>query len=334
MKTLLLFIILQSGVNTSPHHSGMANLLQAAIPMLSHKGNMSKNWEIFKQMHSNYCILNDIQNNDEKKCASMMIGIGEEGLKAYEALDKPPADRYVWKKLLKHLDSMYEKKGNLIFDTFLFNRCDQKDQQSYKDYFLEVQELAKVCEFKGLKDRMIRDRIVAGIKNNEHREKALLVNEEAATLEKLQTYLLGLENASKMGQGIGKVKNYCPKDEDINADIYKVSMHRNQENKDAKEPCPKCGNFHPMDYQDCDKWHRPIDRFENQNRRRFEHRNQRSGYWKTRYNSDQGRGYREENGSSYPNHRRQFQVKINEDNEAPERSLNDIDAIDEDRIPE
>ena len=223
----------------------MANSLKGDFPILSFQGDMGSNWSIFKTMHHNYCVLNDIYD-DERKCCSMMNGIGAEGIKALNALDVPAADKYVYKKLIKHLDGLFSKKGNLIFDSFMFNKCDQKENQSYQDYFLELQQLAGKCEFKSLKNRLMRDRIVAGIRNDEHREKALLVNESAATLDGLQSYLIGLEATSRMSDKMSTAKGSCS--EDVNRDeVFKLSLSRyeNKEPRQERWPCPRCGEYHP-----------------------------------------------------------------------------------------
>jgi len=66
-------------------------------------------------------------------------------------------------KVMKFFDDIFLPKLNLTYERYKFMTVCQRRGQSYEEYFLELKELANTCEFKTLKDGLIRDKIVCGI---------------------------------------------------------------------------------------------------------------------------------------------------------------------------
>ena len=120
-------------------------------------------------------MLNEI-NDYEKKCCSMINGIGAEGMKALNALDVPAADKYVYKKLIKHLDGLFSKKGNLIFDKTNSSRENYRkvpDDSCYSD--LEIENL-------GNKDSLFRKVADKEDETKSHKSQSSLVDVQVTKL--------------------------------------------------------------------------------------------------------------------------------------------------------
>lgn len=77
-------------------------------------------------------------------------------------------------------DSYYTARK--MYSRARFNQRIQNDDESVDDFITDLHNLAKKCEFGPLEDELIRDRIIAGMKNMEL-SKALQKLEEEPKLE-------------------------------------------------------------------------------------------------------------------------------------------------------
>jgi len=73
-------------------------------------------------------------------------------------------------------------RKNIIFERACFNNCYQLQSKSVKQLITEVHRLAEYCKFGMMKDELIRDRLVVGIRDNSLSER--LQMEAELTLDK------------------------------------------------------------------------------------------------------------------------------------------------------
>ena len=73
-------------------------------------------------------------------------------------------------------------KTNIIYERYKFNNRSQEQTESIDTYVTALQALAETCKFGTLKDHLIRDRIVCGVRENAVRRK--LLQESGLTLSK------------------------------------------------------------------------------------------------------------------------------------------------------
>ena len=76
-------------------------------------------------------------------------------------------------------------RKNTIFERARFNGRNQQEGESVEQYLLELYRLAGNCEYGELKDEMIRDRIVVGIRDAQLSQRLQL--DPKLTLEKAKT---------------------------------------------------------------------------------------------------------------------------------------------------
>lgn len=62
---------------------------------------------------------------------------------------------------------------NATYERYLFNKHEQESGESFDAYLTNLLSLAKTCNFGQLKENLIRDRIVIGIRDNSIRKKLL-----------------------------------------------------------------------------------------------------------------------------------------------------------------
>ena len=90
----------------------------------------------------------------------------EETLETVENLPyKDPAERKDVNKILGYLENHLVGKVNEIYESYRFFSRQQEEFESISAYVTAVHALASTCNFGDLRERLIRDRIVCGIRN-------------------------------------------------------------------------------------------------------------------------------------------------------------------------
>ena len=64
-------------------------------------------------------------------------------------------------------------EANEIYETFLFNKRNQEEGETIDAYVSSLRKLAKTCNFKANEERMLRDRIALGVRDDTVRQKPL-----------------------------------------------------------------------------------------------------------------------------------------------------------------
>ena len=62
-------------------------------------------------------------------------------------------------------DSYFDVRRNTIFERARFNGRAKKESESVEQYITELHDFVEVCAYGVLKDEMIRDRLVVGIRD-------------------------------------------------------------------------------------------------------------------------------------------------------------------------
>ena len=67
-----------------------------------------------------------------------------------------------YQKVVEEFDKYFKVK-NVIYECVRFNRCSQLPEESADRFITEVHSLAGSCEFRTMKEELIRDHLVVGI---------------------------------------------------------------------------------------------------------------------------------------------------------------------------
>lgn len=111
------------------------------------------------------------------QAATFLVSIGEEGRKAYSTFKfEAQEDKKDVQVLSKKFEDYYRPANNLTLHEFRFGSRDQKEGESFNDWLIELKILAKNCEFELLEDRMLRSRIVLGVRDKRLQQKLLAEN--------------------------------------------------------------------------------------------------------------------------------------------------------------
>ncbi|XP_035690003.1 uncharacterized protein K02A2.6-like [Branchiostoma floridae] len=144
-------------------------------------GDVSENWEIFKDEWASYEIATEKNKKPKEiRVATLKTVIGRDCLDILRNLDipadpgQPDADpRQDPDKIIDALDKHFKPLKNTVYERYKFNTCEQAPGESIEVYVARLRKLVSTCEYGALKEEMLRDRIVLGICDNKVRMRLL-----------------------------------------------------------------------------------------------------------------------------------------------------------------
>lgn len=98
--------------------------------------------------------------------------IGEDVLDIYNSFQFAPNDLQL-PTLIQKFKAHFVPTKNIMFERYKSFSCDQNPGNTFNLYLAELYTLSKTCEFGGLRDSLIKDRIVCEIADNGLRERLL-----------------------------------------------------------------------------------------------------------------------------------------------------------------
>ena len=155
---------------------------------LSFDGNLKENFRKFKQQFNLYATATGLNDKtDDVKSSTLLTVIGPEALEVYNTFSwaetgDAAGDNMKVDKIIAKFEKYCNPRRNVAYERHVFNTRAQMESESIDGYVTELKILASSCEFGDLKDSLIRDRIVCGVRNETVRLR--LLREEDLSLQK------------------------------------------------------------------------------------------------------------------------------------------------------
>ncbi|XP_042143633.1 uncharacterized protein LOC115316197 [Ixodes scapularis] len=186
-------------------------------------------WKNWKREFALFSTATQLSNQPEEvQAATLLITIGEEARKAYETFKfTTDEERNSVEVLIQKFEEYYKPATNLTFQEFRFGSRDQKEGEPFNEWLTELRILAKNCEFGELEDRMLRSRIILGVRDKSLQRKLLVEN---------PTYEKTVELCRLQEQGQEKFR-------EITGTAQGASETTINAVAAKKSPCSRCGYF-------------------------------------------------------------------------------------------
>lgn len=131
---------------------------------LNYQGD-SKNWMNFKKQFEIYMKASGLENNESENKVNIFLNIaGEEALEIFEGLNLTPEDQKNYDLVIQAFDSHCMSKHNEIYTSFKFFTRVQQPSEFFSEFYDDLLVMANFCNFGNQRNRLIRDRIIAGIR--------------------------------------------------------------------------------------------------------------------------------------------------------------------------
>ncbi len=120
-----------------------------------------------------------------RRVCTLLYCMGEDAEDVLASTDIKEDEKADYKIVLDKFDAYFKIRRNIIFERAKFNRRDQAEGESAEQYIACLYNLVETCEYGALKEEMLRDRIVVGIRDKALSDK--LQMDESLSLEKAKT---------------------------------------------------------------------------------------------------------------------------------------------------
>ena len=197
--------------------------------------NVSDAWRKWKQRFELFSLASGLSSKDEGiQAATLLHVVGPDALEVYNTFSwEDGSDKNKAAKILEKFEAYCVPRRNITWERHMFNTRDQHDGETIDQYVTDLKTKAQTCEFKDLKDSLIRDRIVCGIHCDKTRSR--LLREPDLTLQKAVDICRANETtSSQMKLFTGDQTNGLPA-------IHGI---RSQSKQVQKVSCDRCGGWH------------------------------------------------------------------------------------------
>ncbi|UYV65638.1 K02A2.6-like [Cordylochernes scorpioides] len=160
----------------------MANYIQVAAPEGFNFGKPNE-WPIWFKRFQRYRIASGLSEKSENEQVNALIYImGDKAEEIVILFNLSEAQIDDYKLVVSKFQDYFIGKRNVIYERAKFNRRSQGEMEPVEEFITNLYVLAETCSYGSLKEEMIRDRLVVGVKNFNLSEKLQLESE--LTLEK------------------------------------------------------------------------------------------------------------------------------------------------------
>ncbi|XP_013395987.1 uncharacterized protein LOC106163063 [Lingula anatina] len=129
----------------------------------------------------------DMSSNLKKLKRTKSLVAGGEAQDLYRTFTyDEEGDEKIFEKVVENFKRFCEPRKNEIYERYCFRTCDQQVGETFEHYVTDLKNKADTCNFGILKEEMIRDQIVVGIRDLRLKEK-LLCTEDLTLQKAVQT---------------------------------------------------------------------------------------------------------------------------------------------------
>ena len=162
------------------------------------EGNVADNWRKFLQRFKIY--INAIglrkSKDEDKKIGIFLHVAGDEAIEFFNTIHEDHQKNM--DMIIAQFEAHCCPLKNETLERYRFNTCSQQPGDSIQQFVTKLKTLAATCEFDHLKNSLIRDRIICGIRDTGAREK--LLSREKLTLEQTLDFLITRELARERSE--------------------------------------------------------------------------------------------------------------------------------------
>lgn len=227
--------------------------LPAPEPMVC-TGDASTNWKIFKEAYTDYAIATELSKKDKAiQAATLKTIMGKECRQILARLELSETDSTDPKIVLDKLETYFEPARNILYERYLFHGAEQQPNETIDQYIIRLRRLAETCNFQGLHDEMLRDRLVLGCRDKAAR--ARLFRQKDCDLK------TALESLRISERTLEQLKQLATEEQEVPVNV----VRQDQQHKQRKPPgtrkkpkdhgsvalCNYCGGKHLAERTSC-----------------------------------------------------------------------------------
>ncbi|XP_063233061.1 uncharacterized protein K02A2.6-like [Bacillus rossius redtenbacheri] len=166
-------------------------------------GDLANNWKRWKQKFLIYMKATGGDGKDDGiKIATLLHVLGEEGQDLFFTMDISEENSKKYDSVLACLESYFLPKTNQSVERHKFNNRVQEEGETIDAFVTALRRLSTNCGYDGLRDDLIKDRIVCGVRDS--RLKDRLLREPILTLAKATQICKAAEQTQELMETIDR----------------------------------------------------------------------------------------------------------------------------------
>jgi hypothetical protein len=143
-------------------------------------------WPKWKRRFEQFRLASGLKAEDEdRQVSTLLYCMGQDAEEILTSTNISNNDRKKYETVVAQFDAFFKVRKNIIFERARFNRRSQKEDETVEEFITSLYSLAENCSYGELKEEMIRDRIVVGIRDLALSERLQL--DADLTLDKAKT---------------------------------------------------------------------------------------------------------------------------------------------------
>ena len=123
-------------------------------------------WTKWKSRFQQYRLASGLSEKPgARQTNTLLYYLGKEAEDSLDMTGIAEGDKTKYDTVMEHFDRHFKVRTNLTYERARFNRRKQQKEESVELFITDLHHLVKNCEYGTLKDQMIRDRLVIGIRD-------------------------------------------------------------------------------------------------------------------------------------------------------------------------
>lgn len=126
-----------------------------------------KLWTKWRRRFERYMVTSGMKHtqSEEERVDSLVYIMGEDAEEIFQSFSLSAADKKSFDKVMEAFDNHFISKVNVIFERAKFNLRCQNEDESVEEFITSLYTLSEKCSYGAMRDELIRDRLVVGVRN-------------------------------------------------------------------------------------------------------------------------------------------------------------------------
>ena len=219
---------------------------------LNTPGNQAELWKSWKQSFQIFLQATESSTKPDLVKSSILLHcIGKQCKEIYDTFEFDEGDEMKLNLILEKFDNHFKPRKNLTFMRFSFFTTRQTENEKFDEFFTRLKRMSEDCEFNQLRDSLIKDMIIIGLRNKKLQER--LLRENDITLEKVLLNCRASEASKQQTESIHNrtdsnntpsPSSFNPPDQDVHS-IDQRQQRYSSKGKEIIKHCKFCAGTHP-----------------------------------------------------------------------------------------
>ncbi|UYV76630.1 K02A2.6-like [Cordylochernes scorpioides] len=135
----------------------------------------AKDWPSWKQRFSRYRLLSNLNTKEQEyQITALIYLMGERAEEIHSAFNLSEDDAKNFEKVIEAFDNHFIGKRNVVYERALFGLRSQRPEETIEEFVTVLHRISEHYEYANLREELIRDRLVLGVKDRKLSEKLML----------------------------------------------------------------------------------------------------------------------------------------------------------------